>query len=111
MWSNSCTGVVRPESKQALKYKSEIIFAKPRFKQPTKPVQAESLVATNPSKLATARVGSVVDCHEVHGRLVLRVKRDAGHLAGDVIHRLNDLPPVGKGEGAIKAILNHPSGP
>ena len=71
------------------------------------PVQVEFLLPPNPSKSAATRVTSVRDGDKTWARLNLRQELDAGHLAGDVVHRLQDYFLQVVWEGVVEPILDH----
>ena len=105
MWSSSWTGLVRLELKQALK----LIFGQLRYFPITlkrAPVQVEFLAASDPPNL-TATINSVVNSDKITGGLNLGPELDAGHLAGDVRHRLQGEGPALGREGAIELVFHH----
>ena len=74
-------------------------------------VQVEFLATANPSKLTATRVSSVVDGDEIFGQFNFGLELDAGHLAGDVRHRLQDGLLVLDWEGVVELVLHHTSRP
>ena len=71
------------------------------------PAQVEFLLPPNPSKSTATRVTSVRDGDETWARLNLRQELDAGHLDGDVVHRLQDYFLQFVWEGVVEPILDH----
>ena len=69
------------------------------------PVQAQSLVASNPPNIAVT-VYSIVDVDIIYGRVNLRLESYAG-VVSDVLHRLHHDRPLLRREGAIEVIIYH----
>ena len=105
VWSSSWTGVLIPDSKQALeKFVSNPWYARMQI---FVPVQVDILLPSSSSVLTSTSVTPFVNFYPVLGQRNFGAEGDAGNLAFDVVHRILQNISVCWGEGTPYMIFYH----